>query len=69
MYKSKQYEDSSITNSEFVEMIKFASNKSNLKFKLSNQIQVNDEVITIGQAAEIIFLSYKDSLEIFQTSG
>ena len=44
-------------------MIKSASNKSNLNFKLSNQIQVNDEIITIGQAAEIIFLSYKDNLK------
>jgi len=63
IYKSKQDEDSSITNSEFVEMIKAASNKSNLNFKLSNQIQLNDEIITIGQAAEIIFLSYKDNLQ------
>jgi hypothetical protein len=47
-------------------MIKSASNKSNLNFHLSNQIQVNDKVITIGQAAEIIFLSYKDNFKSSQ---
>jgi hypothetical protein len=66
IYTSKQEEDSSITNSEFIEMIKSASNKSNLNFHLSNQIQVNDKVITIGQAAEIIFLSYKDNFKSSQ---
>ena len=46
-------------------MIKSASNKSNLNlnFNLPNQLQDNDEIITIGQAAEIIFLLYKANID------
>ena len=63
IYTSKQDEDISITNYEFIEMIKSASNKSNLNFNLPNQLQDNDEIITIGQAAEIIFLLYKANID------
>ena len=63
IYTSKQDEEISVTNYEFIEMIKSASNKSNLNFNLPNQLQDNDEIITIGQAAEIIFLLYKANID------
>ncbi|MBI63374.1 MAG: hypothetical protein CL775_05175 [Chloroflexi bacterium] len=61
IYTSKQDENISITNSEFIEMIKSGSNKIHLKFNLPKQIQVNDEIISIGHAAEIIFLLNKNN--------
>ena len=63
IYSSKQDEDISITNYEFIEMIKSASNKENIDFNLLNQIKTNNKEITVGQAADIIFSLYKANID------
>lgn len=61
IYKLENKQNISITCTEFTEIINSELSKSNINLKFQNLKQYNDEKITIGQAAEIIYSLYKDN--------
>jgi len=61
IYKLENKQNISITCTEFTEIINSELSKSNIDLKFQNLKQYNDEKITIGQAAEIIYSLYKDN--------
>jgi hypothetical protein len=66
IYISKKESHISITNNEFIEMIKNETNKYKLSLNFEKIKQNNEKKITIGEASEIIYSLNKTNITLVQ---
>ena len=66
IYISKKENHISITNNEFIEMIKNETNKYKLSLNFEKIKQNNEKKITIGEASEIIYSLNKTNITLVQ---